>query len=102
MVRGWIIQEIGSGYSPVTLKKWTNRNPGTISTSFGMMYWGYESSAAGACWFLYRSLAHEVLLEIIEQERHMHKVYVLTEVLTFKIPVEDRLGYDEPMPKQEP
>lgn len=102
MVRGWIIQDIGSGFIPITLKKWTRAHPGNINTTLGMMYWDTDNlTVHGGLWFLHRSLAHEVLFEIIEQERHLHKVYVLTEVLTFKIPVEDRLGSDEPMSKQE-
>lgn len=102
MIKGWIIQDIAGPYSAVTLSKWTNRNSGDVKTSAGMMYWDRTSgSPHGAYWFSVYERAEEVLKEVIAQERHLHKVYVITTVFTFLMPVEQRLGWDHPMPKQQ-
>lgn len=100
MIKGYIIQDIDSDYGPVYLHKWTNRVPGDITTSAGLMYWDLESGPLGAYWFSRLKKAKKILKEVIALERNVDKVYVIREVYTFKMPVENRLGWELPMPKQ--
>lgn len=99
MIRGYIIVDKGSGIYEAVLHQWTNRNPGNMVLSIGPLYWGVGYH--GAYWFSDLSKAYTVLRELIELERHLSKVYLIETVFTFLTPVENRLGWDHPMPKQE-